>query len=96
MVGPLTTHRPATSPSPSWAPSPNARPALRDRLARGSPSSTARWPEANSPTDVAPTLVVDPLVGVAWLHLVVFRQLPLDEDFVPRAVDTVLNSAVAH
>ncbi|MCR8575661.1 TetR/AcrR family transcriptional regulator [Streptomyces sp. Isolate_219] len=39
-------------------------------------------------------LLVDLLAGAAWVR-VVLRQLPLDKDFVSRAVVTVLNGALA-
>ncbi|MEV7189346.1 TetR-like C-terminal domain-containing protein [Kitasatospora sp. NPDC093102] len=44
------------------------------------------------PPDTDPMLLTDLLAGAAWLRIV-FHQLPLDEHYATRAVDTVLTGA---
>ncbi|MET8625194.1 TetR/AcrR family transcriptional regulator [Kitasatospora sp. NPDC004669] len=63
-----------------------------ERLAREQPIFERAVTRGELPPDTDPMLLVDLLAGAAWLRIV-FRQLPLDEHFVTRAVDTVLTGA---
>ncbi|MFH8681769.1 TetR/AcrR family transcriptional regulator [Streptomyces lydicus] len=63
-----------------------------DRLAREQPLFERATARGELPSDADPMLLVDLLAGAAWLR-VVLRQLPVEEDFVSRAVRTVLKGA---
>ncbi|MGP8301207.1 TetR/AcrR family transcriptional regulator [Streptomyces inhibens] len=63
-----------------------------DRLAREQPVFTRAIARGELAPDADPMLLVDLLAGAAWLR-VALRQLPLDADFAPQAVHTVLNGA---
>ncbi|MFE0376416.1 TetR/AcrR family transcriptional regulator [Streptomyces inhibens] len=63
-----------------------------DRLTREQPVFTRAIARGELAPDADPMLLVDLLAGAAWLR-VVLRQLPLDADFAPRAVHTILNGA---
>ncbi|MFF7411794.1 TetR/AcrR family transcriptional regulator [Streptomyces lydicus] len=65
-----------------------------DRLARERPLFDRAVARGELPADTDPMLLVDLLAGAAWLR-VVLRQLPVEEDFVSRAVRTVLKGASA-
>ncbi|MCX5206510.1 TetR/AcrR family transcriptional regulator [Streptomyces sp. NBC_00237] len=75
----------------------HARRFFADRLDREQPilsRAVARGELASGTDPALLTHLMDLLAGAAWLRLV-FRQLPLDADFVTRTVDTVLHGAVA-
>ncbi|MFF4603390.1 TetR/AcrR family transcriptional regulator [Streptomyces sp. NPDC001339] len=63
-----------------------------DRISREQPVFTRAVARGELPADADPMLLVDLLAGAAWLRIVL-RQAPVDEDFVSRAVHTVLNGA---
>lgn len=63
-----------------------------DRIARERPLFDRAVARGELAADTEPMLLVDLLAGAAWLR-VVLRQLPIEEDFVSRAVNTVLNGA---
>ncbi|MFI0787689.1 TetR/AcrR family transcriptional regulator [Streptomyces lydicus] len=65
-----------------------------DRLAREQPLFERATARGELPSDADPMLLVDLLAGAAWLR-VVLRQLPVEEDFVSRAVRTVLKGATS-
>ncbi|GHF88554.1 TetR family transcriptional regulator [Kitasatospora xanthocidica] len=63
-----------------------------DRLAREQPVFERAVARGELPPDADPMLLVDLLAGAAWIRIV-FRRLPVEEDFVTRAVATVLSGA---
>ncbi|MFG2289562.1 TetR/AcrR family transcriptional regulator [Streptomyces sp. NPDC048595] len=63
-----------------------------DRIDRERPVFDRAVARGELAADADPMLLVDLLAGAAWLR-VVLRQLPVEKDFVPRAVSTVLNGA---
>ncbi|MEV0375303.1 TetR/AcrR family transcriptional regulator [Streptomyces sp. NPDC050636] len=65
-----------------------------DRLARELPVFDRAIARGELEADADPMLLVDLLAGAAWLR-VVLRQLPIEKDFVSRAVSTVLHGAGA-
>ncbi|TJZ44556.1 TetR/AcrR family transcriptional regulator [Streptomyces piniterrae] len=65
-----------------------------ERMGREQPVFDRAVARGELAADTDPMLLVDLLAGAAWLR-VVLRQLPVEKDFVPRAVRTVLNGAGA-
>ncbi|MEI5134638.1 TetR-like C-terminal domain-containing protein [Streptomyces libani] len=65
-----------------------------DRIALEQPVFDRALARGELAPDTDTMLLVDLLAGAAWVR-VVLRQLPLDKDFVSRAVGTVLNGALA-
>jgi AcrR family transcriptional regulator len=65
-----------------------------DRLARERPLFARAVERGELPADADPMLLVDLLIGAAWLR-VVFRSEHPPADFVDRVVDTVLHGATA-
>ncbi|MEU8915284.1 TetR/AcrR family transcriptional regulator [Streptomyces nigrescens] len=65
-----------------------------DRIALEQPVFERALARGELAADTDTMLLVDLLAGAAWVR-VVLRQLPLDKDFVSRAVSTVLNGALA-
>ncbi|MFH8366763.1 TetR/AcrR family transcriptional regulator [Streptomyces sp. NPDC018031] len=63
-----------------------------DRLAREREVFERAVARGELPPDADPVLLIDLLAGAVWLR-VVLRQQPVEPDFVPRAVDTVLRGA---
>ncbi|MFI6768516.1 TetR/AcrR family transcriptional regulator [Streptomyces sp. NPDC050355] len=63
-----------------------------DRIDRERPVFDRAVARGELAADADPMLLVDLLAGAAWLR-VVLRQLPVEKDFVSRAVSTVLNGA---
>ncbi len=61
-----------------------------DRLARERPIFERAVARGELPADTDPTLLMDLLGGAVWLRIV-FRQMPIEDDFVPRAVSIVLD-----
>ncbi|WP_433872052.1 TetR-like C-terminal domain-containing protein [Saccharopolyspora sp. CA-218241] len=65
---------------------------VADRLEREQPVFRRAVARGELAADVDPALLGDLLAGAAWLR-VVFRHVPAGDDFVVRAVDTVLAGA---
>lgn len=63
-----------------------------DRMAREEPVFTRAVARGELAPDSDPMLLVDLLAGAVWVR-VVLRRLPLERDFVARAVRTVLAGA---
>ncbi|WP_331766185.1 TetR/AcrR family transcriptional regulator [Embleya sp. NBC_00896] len=70
----------------------HARDFFADRLAREQPVFDRAVARGELAPDADPMLLVDLLAGAAWFRIV-FRQLPVEEDFVARTVNVVLNGA---
>jgi AcrR family transcriptional regulator len=70
----------------------HARGFFADRLARERPIFQRALARGELPPDADPMLLMDLLGGAVWLR-VVLRQTPVDDDFVARAVNTVLDGA---
>ncbi|MGW7415264.1 TetR/AcrR family transcriptional regulator [Streptomyces sp. NPDC054863] len=73
----------------------HARSFFADRLAREQPVFTRAVARGELAPDTDPALLMDLLAGAAWLRIV-FRQLPLEADFVTRTVHTALHGAATH
>ncbi|MFB6437444.1 TetR/AcrR family transcriptional regulator [Streptomyces sp. NPDC056411] len=63
-----------------------------DRIARERPLFDRAVARGELSADADPMLLMDLLAGAAWVR-VALRQLPIGDDFVARAVHTVLNGA---
>ncbi|MFI9048168.1 TetR/AcrR family transcriptional regulator [Streptomyces sp. NPDC053427] len=80
----------ATTQSPELAL--HVRDFFAERLARERIVFDRAVARGELPADADPMLLVDLLAGAAWLRIVL-RGLPVEEDFVARAVRTVLKGA---
>lgn len=67
---------------------------LADRIAREQPVFDRAVARGEIAAETDRMLLVDLLAGAAWVR-VALRQLPLEDDFAARAVNTVLNGARA-
>ncbi len=82
----------ATSRSPELAS--YTRAFFADRLAREGPIFERAVARGELPSDADPMLLLDLLAGAVWLR-VAFRQMPVEDDFVCRALSIVLDGARA-